>query len=68
MYVVYNLYIDNTNDLNKFKLYITQYKFEFLVIDGLSIFSSDNLGPISSSSFIYADKVTLIRYKDLGLD
>ena len=65
---MYNLYIDNTNDLNKFKLYIIKYKFEFLVIDSLPISSSNDLGPTSSSSFIYADKVILIKSKNLGLD
>ena len=56
---MYNLYIDNTDDLNKFK---------FLAIDSLSISNSNNLGPISSSSFIYTDKVILIKSKDLGLN
>ena len=65
---MYNLYIDNTNNLNKLELYIIQYEFEFLVINGLSISSSNDLGPISSSSFAYADKVTLIKSEDLVLD
>ena len=68
MHIVYNLYIDNTNNLNKFKLYTTQYKFKFLVINSLFISSSNNLGPTSSSSFIYMDKVMLIKYKNLGLN
>ena len=68
MHIVYNLYIDNTNDLDKFKLYITQYKFKFLAIDSFFISSSNNLGPISFSSFIYIDKVMLIKNKDLGLN
>ena len=65
---MYNPYIDNTNNLNKFKLYIIQHKFKFLVIDSLPIFSSNDLGPTSSSSFTYIDKVTLARSKILVLD
>ena len=65
---MYNLYIDNTNNLNKFKLYTTQHKFKFLVIDSLPISSSNNLGPISSFFFTYIDKIILIKNKDLGLD
>ena len=65
---MYNLYIENTNNLDKFKLYTTQHKFEFLVINSLPIFSSDDLKPTSSSSFAYIDKVILVRSKDLVLD
>jgi hypothetical protein len=65
---VYNLYIDNTNNLNELKLYITSYKFKFLTINGFSISSSDDLGPISFSSFAYTDKVVPIRSKDLVLN
>ena len=65
---MYNLYTDNTNDLNKFKPYITQHEFKFLVIDNLLISSNNNLGPNSSSSFIYMDNITLIKSKDLGLN
>ena len=68
MHAVYNLYIDNTDNLNKFKPYTTQYKFKFLAINSLPISSSNDLGPTSSSSFTYADKVMLAKYKDLGLD
>ena len=53
MHAVYNLYTDNI---------------EFLAINGLFISSSSNLGPTSSSSFTYADKVMLTKSKDLGLD
>ena len=65
---MYNLYADNTDNLNKFELYTTQYKFEFLVINSLSISSSNDLGPTSSFFFTYVDKVMLIKYKNLGLD
>ena len=65
---MYNLYTDNIDNLNKFKLYITQYKFKFLVIDNLPISSNNNLGPTSSSSFTYIDKVILVKSKNLGLD
>lgn len=68
MYIVYNLYADNTNNLDKLKLYITQHEFKFLVIDSFPISSSNNLGPTSSSFFTYTDKVTLVRGKDLGLN
>ena len=57
MHVVYNLYADNTDNLDKLKLYITQYEFKFSAIDSIYIFSSNNLGPTSSSSFAYMDKV-----------
>ena len=65
---MYNPYTDNTNDLNKLKLYTTQHKFKFLVINSLSIFSSNNLKPINSSSFTYIDKVTPTKSKNLGLN
>jgi hypothetical protein len=65
---VYNPYTDNTNDLNEFKPYTTQYKFKFLAINSLFIFSSDNLKPTSSFSFTYTDKVAPIKNKDLVLD
>ena len=65
---MYNPYIDNTNNLNKFKLYTTQYEFKFLAIDSLPISNSNNLGPTSSSSFAYMDKVILAKSKNLGLN
>ena len=65
---MYNLYADKTNNLDKLKLYITQHEFKFLVIDRVPISSSDNLGPTSSSSFAYMDKVMPVRSKDLVLD
>jgi hypothetical protein len=65
---VYNLYADKTDNLDKLKPYITQYKFKFLVIDRVPISSSNNLGPTSSSSFTYIDKVTPVRSKDSVLD
>ena len=68
IYIVYNLYTDNINNLNKLKPYTTQYKFQFLVIDGLSIFNSNNLGPTNSSSFTYIDKVTPVKSKNLVLN
>lgn len=65
---MYNPYADKTDNLDKLEPYTTQYEFKFLAIDGVPISSSNDLGPTSSSSFAYTDKVTPARSKDLVLD